>query len=93
MGENKAGRKKGTPNKVSAMSKKVISCLLTDYSASGLMASDFMALEPRDRLAVSEKFLNYIMPKMQATSVELSTSNESKSIEDKLSELAGENDV
>ena len=46
------GRQKGTPNKATAMTKGVISTLLADYSDSGMMRDDFLALDPKDRMVV-----------------------------------------
>lgn len=91
-GKKTGGRKKGTPNKSTVMGKEAIVSLLSDYSASGLMASDFMTLDPKDRLLIAEKLMQYTMPKMQATAIDLKTSEHEKTIEDRLVELAGEED-
>lgn len=64
--------------------------LLSEYSSSGLMSSDFAALEPKDRLAVAEKLMQYVMPKMQSTAIDLNATDGKKTIEDTLAELAGE---
>lgn len=64
--------------------------LLADYSNSGLMTSDFMALNPKDRLVIAERLMQYTMPKMQATAIDLSTGDNEKTIEDRLAELAGD---
>lgn len=73
MAKNKktGGRTKGTPNKATATVRDTISTLLTDYQESGRMSDDFMKLEPRDRLIIAERLMNYIAPKMQATAVDL----------------------
>lgn len=89
-GKKTGGRKKGTPNKSTTLGKEVIVSLLADYSSSGLMTSDFMALDPKDRLVIAERLMQYTMPKMQATAIDLSTGNQEKTIEDRLAELAGE---
>lgn len=83
------GRVKGTPNKATSMSKAVISDLLNTYSSSGLMSEDFMALEPKDRLAIAERLTQYVMPKMQAVSAEVNDQR-NLTIEDRLRELSGE---
>lgn len=81
------GRVKGTPNKATMMGKKFIQDFLSSYSNSGLMESDFASLEPKDRLYVAEKFVQYIMPKMQ--SVAVAGENEKPvTIEARLKELA-----
>lgn len=90
IGKKTGGRKKGTPNKSTMLGKEVIISLLNDYSNSGLMTSDFMALDPKDRLVIAERLMQYTMPKMQATAIDLSTGEKEKTIEDRLAELAGE---
>lgn len=69
-GTRPTGRQKGTPNKVTTMTKEVIARLLGEYQSSGLMMKDFKSLEPRDRLMVSEKMMQYVMPKIQAVQME-----------------------
>lgn len=72
------------------LGKEAIVSLLADYSQSGLMSDDFLALEPKDRLFIAEKLLQYTMPKMQATAIDLAAGDREKTIEDRLAELAGE---
>ena len=90
IGKKTGGRKKGTPNKSTMLGKEVIVSLLADYSNSGLMTFDFMALDPKDRLVIAERLMQYTMPKMQATAIDLSTGDNEKTIEDRLAELAGD---
>lgn len=71
------------------MSKTVISDLLNTYSSSGLMSADFMALEPKDRMAIAERLAQYVMPKMQSVSAEVNDQR-TLTIEDRLRELSGE---
>ena len=92
LGKKTGGRKKGTPNKSTALGKEVIVSLLADYSNSGLMTSDFLALDPKDRLIIAEKLMQYTMPKMQATAIDLTTGDKERTIEDRLAELAGEDE-
>lgn len=92
IGKKTGGRKKGTPNKSTMLGKEVIVSLLADYSESGLMTSDFMALDPKDRLVIAERLMQYTMPKMQATAIDISTGEKEKTIEDRLAELAGEDE-
>lgn len=84
--------RKGKQNKTTVITKGTITRLLSDYEVSGLMAEDFMALEPRDRMHIAEKMMQYVMPKMQATSMDVTVAAETKSLEEKLSALAGENE-
>lgn len=53
------------------------------------MLTDFQALEPKDRLAIAEKMMQYAMPKMQATSIGI-TNESKKTIEDTLIALSEE---
>ena len=92
IGKKTGGRKKGTPNKSTTLGKEVIVSLLTDYSDSGLMTSDFMALDPKDRLVIAERLLQYTMPKMQSTAVDITAGDKGKTIEDRLAELAGDDE-
>ena len=82
------GRQKGSVNKVTAMTKAVISDLLSDYQDSGLMGSDFLSLEPKDRFQCAEKMMQYIMPQMQSTSVDFNNKTTKITIEQQLRELA-----
>lgn len=88
--EKTGGRVKGTPNKVTSMSKSVISNMLAEYQESGLMGKDFLALEPKDRMTIAEKMMQYVLPKMQTTSVDISTQETKITIEQKLREAAKE---
>lgn len=92
VGKKTGGRQKGTPNKSTMLGKAAIVELLADYSNSGLMSSDFATLDPKDRLAIAEKLMQYVMPKMQSTSIDLNTEEKSKTIEDVLSDLSGESE-
>ena len=66
-GKKTGGRVAGTPNKTTSTIKSAIASLLDDYHKSGKMKEDFDAIEdPKDRLALAEKFMQYTTPKMQA---------------------------
>lgn len=86
------GRQKGSVNKVTSITKAVISDLLSDYQESGLMGSDFLALEPKDRFQCAEKLMQYIMPKMQSTALDLGKQDVTITIEQKLRDLAKDPD-
>ena len=91
-GKKTGGRTKGTPNKSTLLGKEVIVSLLADYADSGLMTSDFMALDPKDRLTIAEKLMQYTMPKMQSAAVDITSGDRGKTIEDRLAELAAEDE-
>lgn len=87
------GRQKGTQNKVTTVTKEILSDMLGDYQESGLMTADFLALEPKDRIQCAEKMMQYILPKMQSTSVDFNNKATKITIEQKLRELSEENDT
>lgn len=88
------GRQKGTQNKVTTVTKEILSDMLGDYQESGLMTADFLALEPKDRIQCAEKMMQYILPKMQSTSVDFNNkATKIITIEQKLRELSEENDT
>lgn len=68
--------------------KSMIVDLLAKYHASGDMEADFYELAPHDRLSVAMTMANYIWPKMQATTVDMTVAAEDRSIEAILSKLA-----
>lgn len=91
-GKKTGGRVKGTPNKATVLGKTVIIDLLSEYNNSGQMTSDFAELEPKERLIIAERLMQYVLPKMQSTSVDVAMSEKRKTIEDSLAELAREDD-
>ncbi len=62
-GEKTGGRQKGTPNKVTATIRNWIVELINNNRKT--IETDFAQLEPKERLAMLEKLLPYIMPKVQ----------------------------
>lgn len=84
------GRVKGTPNKITALNRKAIEKVLADYNKSGLFTQDFLSLEPKDRIAIAEKLIQYTTPKMQSTTVDLVTENTECTIDIMLRKLAEE---
>ncbi len=60
------GRAKGTPNKVNSSVKEWLAGLI-DRNRSKV-ENDIDALEPRERLQILEKLMQYVIPKQQAVS-------------------------
>ena len=87
-GKKTGGRQKGTPNKVTTMSKAAIAEVLSDYNESGLLQSDFMLLKLLERITIAEKLMQYVMPKIQSVAVDLGGGDENRTIEDKLISLS-----
>lgn len=57
------GRGKGTPNKVTGTLKEFISEIIDENRDR--IKEDLEALEPKDRLQVLEKMMQYIVPKQK----------------------------
>lgn len=57
------GRIKGTPNKVTGTLKEFISEIIDENR--GRIREDLEALEPKDRLQVLEKMMQYVIPKQK----------------------------
>nr|WP_311450953.1 hypothetical protein [uncultured Porphyromonas sp.] len=92
LGKKTGGRKAGTPNKTTAITKEAISKIIDEYNSSGLMQSDLMGLDPRDRLDIAVKLMSYVLPKVQSVALDVSGNISTKTIEDELTELAGMSD-
>jgi len=63
-GKKFGGRKKGTPNKVTVNIRDWLSKLIDKNRFQ--IEKDIKALEPKERLMVLEKFMQYTVPKMQS---------------------------
>lgn len=87
LGKKTGGRKAGTPNKVSAAVRGAIAKMLDEYFNSETFVRDIANLEPKERVAVMEKFAAYVSPKLQTTTLDMTVENK-RTIEDKLSELS-----
>lgn len=55
------------------------------------MAQDFATLEPKDRLLITDKLLDRIVPKLQATAIDLSQSPTDTVLEQRLASLSSIN--
>lgn len=86
------GRPPGSQNKSTKLGKDAIVQLLANYNESGMMAEDFLSLEPGERLKIAERLMQYVLPKQQATSIDINAVEGRKTIEDTLSALAGEDE-
>lgn len=60
------GRQKGTPNKVAASVREWLSTLIDRNRRQ--IERDLNTLEPRERLQMLEKLMQYVIPKQQAVS-------------------------
>lgn len=75
------GRKKGTPNKTTAELRSWLSRLLKQQKRT--IINDLAALEPKDRLQMLEKLMQYVIPKQQSITADISLLTD-----EELSELA-----
>lgn len=91
-GKKTGGRAKGTPNKVTSTMRENIKKVLDPYFQSEQFAQDIGALPSKERLDVVEKFTAYVVPKLQSTTLDVKSEN-TITIEDKLAQLAADNDI
>lgn len=83
------GRQKGTPNKTTHEIRTVIAKMIDDYYYSEKFAKDIEELEPRERVQAMEKLLQYSLPKLQNTTLDVAMEKK-HTIEDRLIELSDE---
>jgi len=92
VGKKYGGRVAGTPNKTTKTTREFVSTLLSLYQndtkdGTSLMYQDFLSLEPKDRITIAEKLMQYTTPKYAAIAVQ--TSEDHKiTIEQRIMELA-----
>jgi hypothetical protein len=67
--EKTGGRKKGTPNKVTTDLRTWVNDLLVNNQAT--FTEDLKQVEPYQRLAVMEKLLSFVVPKLQNTALDI----------------------
>lgn len=63
------GRQKGTPNKVTKSVRNVLEKVISRNARH--IQRDLDALEPKDRLTLLEKFMQYVVPKQSAIKAEI----------------------
>lgn len=66
---NPNGRPKGTPNKITQEIREWISTVIDKNRKQ--MVKDLKALEPKERLQILEKLMQYVIPKQQAVSADI----------------------
>lgn len=105
LGKKTGGRQKGTPNKENPLKGYIRSHSMAYFeprqrmdeeTGNEFVASDFeldmAALAADDRVAAELKLLKFHMPEMKAIDMDMTVSEVGKTIEDRLAELAGEDD-
>ena len=63
------GREAGTPNKITGTLKEFVANLVDDNREQ--IVKDLKALKPKERLAVLERLMQYVLPKQQAVSADM----------------------
>lgn len=86
-GKKTGGRKAGSLNKVTAAMRSILKDKTDAYFSSKGFDEDLADLEPKDRLAIMEKLLQYTTPKLQATTLDVAE-NMKETIEDRLLALS-----
>lgn len=102
-GKKTGGRVKGTPNKENPLKGYIRSHSMgyfepkprkDEETGVEFEASDFemdiLALAPDDRVAAELRLLKFHMPEMKAIDMDMTVSEATKTIEERLAELAGE---
>jgi len=85
---NPNGRPKGVPNKVNGNLREMIQKIIEDNIDS--INDDLTNLEPKDRLVILERLMQYIIPKQQSVSVEAQIQAEYEAIERLLDKVPNE---
>ena len=67
------GREPGTPNKLTGDMREKIQGILNDNIDT--VQNDLNKLKPKDRLLIIEKLLSYVLPKLQAQSIDIDFTN------------------
>lgn len=86
------GRQKGTPNKTTSRLRELLAEQWKKYHESGQFEADLKALDPHSRALLMEKYAAYLAPKMKSVDLDVTGSVDMKTIEDRLAELAEEED-
>ena len=88
-GKKTGGRKAGTPNKTTDVSRQVINDFVREYLNSGLMIQDFSVLQAHERMEIAVKLLKFIVPQPKEVALDINSPN-TISIEDTLIRLSKE---
>ena len=72
------GREAGTPNKITGTLKDFVVNLLDDNREQ--IVEDLKRLKPKERVAVYERMMQYVLPKQQSVSADVDLNGLSKEI-------------
>lgn len=88
-GKKTGGRKPGTPNKASTITRDIINEIAEGIRPN--ITRDLAALDPKDRLTIWLKLIEFIVPKLQSVDMNIAAP-QIQSIEDALKKLSEENE-
>lgn len=87
------GRKSGTPNHSTTMTRQALQRYIDTYfgdlSQESMFWRDIQALEPKDRVAITEKFIAYALPKPQSVSLDINSTETTATVTEMLRVLSG----
>lgn len=66
MEPKKAGRPKGSPNKITAGLRELVKDITSGYFDTDNFKNDLAALEPKDRASIMLKLLDFSLPKLRS---------------------------
>lgn len=86
------GKKKGTPNKKTKFVRDSITAIIERYFDDEQFQRDLQQMCAKDRALVMERFTAYVIPKLQATSVDM-VNERKETIEDRLIALSASQEL
>lgn len=70
----------------------IVASLLDEYAESGQMLKDFSELEPRERIGIAEKLIQYVAPKLKSVDVDMQADVQTSSVSERLRQLSQDNE-
>ena len=86
---NPAGRPKGSPNKITTELRTRINDFLSENW--DIIEKDFKTLAPRERAMLFEKLLQYCVPRLQSTDIDLTETLTDEQIDQIIEKLKQDN--
>lgn len=83
---NPNGRPKGTPNKITQDMRQWLTAVIENNREQ--MEQDLKAIDPKDRLIILERLMQYVIPKQQSVSAEVGIKQGNITLTERLKILA-----